>query len=108
MIQGDGSVGEALYLSAASNGAQALDRAAGSITNGNLADLIGIDTYQSSLFALSDKQLIDGLVFAAKDTVITDVWSAGRHQVQKGVHVAEKTIKASYVDTMLTLKERLG
>ena len=108
MIQGDGSVGEALYLGAANSGAQALAREAGSITPGKLADLIAIDSSHPSLCALHDIQLMDGLVFAAKDTVITDVWSAGRHQVRNGMHVAEDTIKASYFDTISTLKERLG
>ena len=108
MIQGDGSVGEALYLGAANSGAQALAREAGSITPGKLADLMAIDSSHPSLCALHDIQLMDGLVFAAKDTVITDVWSAGRHQVRNGMHVAEDTIKASYFDTISTLKERLG
>ena len=108
MIQGDGSVGEALYLGAANSGAQALAREAGSITPGKLADLMAIDSSHPSLCALHDIQLMDGLVFAAKDTVITDVWSAGRHQVKNGMHVAEDTIKASYFDTISTLKERLG
>ena len=108
MIQGDGSVGEALYLGAANSGAQALAREAGSIAPGKLADLIAIDSSHPSLCALHDIQLMDGLVFAAKDTVITDVWSAGRHQVRNGMHVAEDTIKASYFDTISTLKERLG
>jgi cytosine/adenosine deaminase-related metal-dependent hydrolase len=108
MIQGDGSVGEALYLGAANSGAQALAREAGSIAPGKLADLLAIDSSHPSLCALHDIQLMDGLVFAAKDTVITDVWSAGRHQVRNGMHVAEDTIKASYFDTISTLKERLG
>ena len=107
MVQGDGSVGEALYLGAASNGAQAITRQAGSIAPGKLADLVAINSCHPSLFALRDSQLMDGLVFAAKDTVITDVWSAGRHQVRTGVHVAEDIIKASYFDTISNLKERL-
>jgi formimidoylglutamate deiminase len=108
MIQGDGSVGEALYLGAASSGAQALDRQAGSIAPGKLADLIAINSCHPNLCALRANQLIDGLVFAAKDNVITDVWSAGRHQVRNGTHVAENTIQASYFDTISTLKKRLG
>lgn len=91
-----GSVGEALYLGAAAGGAQALARKAGSIEVGQLADLIAINGHAPALLALNDDQILDGLVFAAADDVITDVWSAGRHQVQGGQHIARDTILANY------------
>lgn len=108
MIHTEGSVGEALYLGAASGGAQALDRKAGSIAPGKLADLMAVDSCHTNLCALRNDQLIDGLVFAAKDNVITDVWSAGRHQVRDGIHIEENNIQASYFKTITTLKKRLG
>ena len=71
-------------------------RDAGRIETGALADLVAIDSTDLTLCALQDDQLLDGLVFAAKDTVVTDVWSAGRHQVQDGHHVAEQEIAEAY------------
>jgi formimidoylglutamate deiminase len=96
MVNGSGSTGETIYLGAAKGGAQALDRNSGQIAQGMLADLVAIDSTDPSLCALREDQLLDGLVFAAKDSVVTDVWCAGRHQVQSGRHVAEETISTAY------------
>jgi formiminoglutamate deiminase len=104
----DGSTGEMLYISAAKGGAQALNRNAGNIVEGQLADLVAIDSTHPSLCALTDTQLLDGLIFAANDTVVTDLWSAGRHAVQDGVHVAEATITRSYYATIKELTASLN
>jgi formimidoylglutamate deiminase len=47
--------------------------------------------------------LLDGLVFAAKDNVISDVWSAGRHNVQSGRHIAREQILKNYRQAISTL-----
>lgn len=96
MVLGDGSVGQALYLNACAGGAQALGRNAGEIAIGKLADLIAIDSSQPELCALSNEQLLDGLIFAGKDSLVTDVWSAGRHMVRGGVHINREKIVADY------------
>jgi len=84
MVAAVGSVSEALCFGAARGGAQALDRDAGRIEFGALADLVAIDTTDPAICALSDQQLLDGVVFAAIDTVVSYLWSAGRHQVRDG------------------------
>ena len=96
MGAGDGSVGASLYAGAALGGARALDRDAGEIAVGRLADLVAVDSTAPSLCALSRDQLLDGLVFAASDGVVTDLWSAGRHAVQGGRHVDHDRIVAQY------------
>ena len=96
MVVREGSVGQTLYLGAARGGAQALGRNAGEISVGRLADLVAIDSAAPSLCALKSEQLLDGLVFAAKDTVITDVWSAGRHSVKNGGHINRERIIKNY------------
>ncbi len=96
LVSGAGSVGAALYLGAAVGGAQALGRDAGQISVGALADLLAINRETPALCALNDNQLLDGLVFAAGDNVVTDLWSAGRHCVQNGKHVARAQIEAKY------------
>ncbi|WP_170329580.1 formimidoylglutamate deiminase [Ruegeria arenilitoris] len=92
----DGSVGHALYTQAALGGAQALGRNAGEIAEGKLADLVAVDRNHPTLCALSDNQLLDGLCFAAPDGLVTDLWSAGRHMVQQGRHVARDRIIPAY------------
>ncbi len=107
LVVGEGSVGQTLYAGAAQGGAQALDRAAGQITKGMLADLVAIDSQDATLCALTQDQLLDGLVFAAKDHVITDLWSAGRHKVQNGRHVDRTRIVARYRTAMEGLMSAL-
>jgi formimidoylglutamate deiminase len=96
MVVGEGSVGEALYKGAALGGAQALGRNAGIIAEGKLADLVAIDSTSPVLCALNASQLLDGLVFAAKDNVVTDVWSAGRHAVKNRQHLERQGIIKNY------------
>jgi formiminoglutamate deiminase len=88
----EGSVGATLYTGAATGGAQALGRTAGQIKVGYLADLVAIDLGHQVLCGLSPEYILDALVFAAPDGVVTDVWSAGRHQVQGGRHIAREAI----------------
>jgi formimidoylglutamate deiminase len=103
LVKDNGSVGEAIYSAAARGGAKALARDAGSIATGRLADLVAIDSNAPSLCALGRHQIIDGLVFASNDSVVTDVWSAGRHTVQNGRHFAREKIIVEYRKAMTTL-----
>lgn len=96
LVQGAGSVGQALYTGAALGGARALGRRAGQIAPGCLADLTAIDADHPTLCALRPDQLLDGLVFAASDAVVTDVWSAGRHCVRGGRHIHRDAIHAGW------------
>ncbi|WP_170414001.1 formimidoylglutamate deiminase [Ruegeria arenilitoris] len=96
LAKGEGSVGHALYTGAALGGAQALGRDAGEIAKGKLADLMAIDRTHPTLCALTDDQLLDGLCFAAPDGLVTDLWSAGRHMVKQGRHVARDQIISAY------------
>jgi formimidoylglutamate deiminase len=103
MVVGEGSVGDTLYMGAAKGGAQALGRGAGEIAVGALADVVAIDSSAPSLCALHQDQILDGLVFASKDTVVTDVWSAGRHMVQSGRHIKRDEITRGYKAALQSL-----
>lgn len=107
MVVGEGSVGDTLYTGAAKGGAQAVGRGAGEIAVGELADLVAIDSTAPSLCALRREQLLDGLVFAARDSVVTDVWSAGRHAVQSGRHFRRDDIVSNYRAAMRSLMASL-
>jgi len=108
MVDEDGSTGLTLYTGAAVGGAQALNRNSGTIEQGKLADLVAIDSTNPKLCTLKNTQLIDGYVFAANDSVVTDVWSAGRHNVQGGHHVQRDAITARYRAAMMELASSLG
>lgn len=103
MTNGEGSVGEALYLGAAKGGAQALGRNAGRIQVGALADLLAVDGTTPALCALRDEQIMDGLCFAAGEDIVTDLWSAGRHQVRSGRHIAHDQIVSNYRTALQSL-----
>ncbi len=105
LVPEQGSVGAFLYTEAAKGGAQALGRDAGVIAEGKLADLVAIDSQHVSLCGLKNEQLLDGLCFAAGDAIVSDVWSAGRHQVKNGRHVARDKVAARY---RKVLKELAG
>ncbi len=96
MVAKDGSVGQFLYVGAALGGARALGRKSGQIATGFLADLTAIDLSHPTLCALRPDHILDGLAFAAPDTVVTDLWSAGRHQVKEGRHVHRAQIIAGW------------
>lgn len=107
MVVEEGSVGDTLYIGAAKGGAQALGRGAGEIAVGALADLVAIDSTAPALCALPQEQILDGLVFAGKDNVVTDVWSAGRHAVRGGRHINRDEITATYRLAMQSLMASL-
>lgn len=107
LIVGEGSVGRTLFCGSAKGGAQALGRDAGEITLGKLADLVAIDRKDTSLFALRDDQVLDGLCFAASDRVVTDTWSAGRHMVRSGRHIRHDEIVRRYKSAISALVEQL-
>ena len=103
LVKDEGSVGQTLYLGAAHGGARALGRNSGSIAVGRLADLVAIDGAAPALCALEQHQILDGLVFAAKDSVVTDVWAAGRHNVQNRRHISRERIIVEYRKAMTDL-----
>lgn len=104
MVPGEGSVGAFLYTQAALGGARALGRDAGSISVGRLADLVAVDGDHPALTGLPDGRLLDGLVFAAPDGVVTDVWSAGRHRVTGGRHIARESVAGGFRAAMARLR----
>ncbi|MFA9231201.1 MAG: formimidoylglutamate deiminase [Microgenomates group bacterium] len=107
MIDGEGSIGHSIYVGAAKGGAAALGRKSGQIEIGHLADLCAIDLTHPALCALAPAQILDGLAFAASDAVVTDLWSAGRHQVQSGRHIHRDTIIAGWRRSVKQLMDTL-
>jgi len=107
LADGEGSVGENLYLKAAAGSAQAMARDAGTIRVGALADLVAIDSSSPALVGLRADQLLDGFVFAAGEGVVTDVWSAGRHMVRGGRHKSRDKIIAAYAKAVKDLTDAI-
>jgi formimidoylglutamate deiminase len=99
-----GSVGRRLYDTALAGGARALGRDSGAIAPGKWADLVALDAGRLAGSGKGDG-LIDAFVFTADSRAITDVWSAGRHSVQAGRHVARAALEARYARTLSRLTQ---
>ena len=99
------STGRVLYEQACSGGAQAAARESGAIAPGNWADLTALDGSATDFIGRSGDSLLDTWIFAGKDAVVRDVWSAGRHMVQDGRHVKRQEITETYRKTLTRLKD---
>ena len=68
---------------------------------------MAIDTTHLALAGLKDWQMLDGWIFASGDHAVTDVWSAGRHCVKEGRHVARDEVEAAYRKVQDQLRKEL-
>ena len=101
------STGRLLWEEAARGGAQAAGRGAGTIAVGQWADLVALDTGDLRLEGLAGDQLLDAFIFAGRDGLVTDLWSAGRHIVREGRHIARDSVEARFRATMRHLRDAL-
>jgi formimidoylglutamate deiminase len=101
------STGRLLWEQALKGGAQAAGRSSGSIAVGQWADLLALDTGDLRLEGMTGDNLLDAFLFAGRDGLVTDLWSAGRHIVKDGQHIDRDRIAARFRTTMHGLREAL-
>ena len=90
------SVGTFLWREAASGGAQALGRKAGSIAPGRRADLVVLDGAHINLAGRRGDALLDSLVFCGSARMVRHAMVGGRWVVRDGHHLEEGAIAARY------------
>ena len=100
------STGRVLLDGAASGGAQAAGRGAGVIGIGNFADFFSLDPGAIDLAGRQGDAILDSYIFASDDSIITDVWSAGRHMVKESRHIKRDAITARYRKTVQALQAK--
>ncbi|OSQ49010.1 formimidoylglutamate deiminase [Thalassospira alkalitolerans] len=98
------STGRRLFEAAAKGGAQAAGRNSGRIEVGALADLMALDGTAVDLIGRTGDTILDTYIFAGDDRMVRDVWSAGRHVVTEGRHIAHDAIAGRYRKVMEQLK----
>lgn len=98
------SVGQNLWQKAAAGGAQSTNSNTGAIAVGKQADLLVLDEKQTSLFANSNKHILDSVIFASQQTVVKDVMVNGEWAIRDGVH----TLEQSSADNFTKLLEKLS
>lgn len=101
------SNGRYLYQQAALGGAQALGRDSGRIQVGALADLVALDDQHHALASLTEDTVLDTWIFASSDDIVSDVWAAGRHVVQAGMHIKHTEISNRFKQTISKLRQAL-
>ena len=96
---GPRTTGRTLFDAACAGGARALGRDSGAIEAGRVADLLSLDVSPGGPLAfdrLQGDERLDGWIFSTRGGAVSEVWSAGRHLVTGGRHVARDTIAARF------------
>lgn len=101
------STGRHLMQAAAAGGAQAAGRGTGRIEESAWADLLALRTDHPDLAGLTGDTTLDTFVFAGGSEMVADVWSAGRHLVRDGRHVAREALVAAYAHAVRGLRDGL-
>ena len=99
------STGRRLFDAVCAGGAQAAGRVSGAIAPGHWADLMALDAEHFDLAGHPGDMALDTWIFAGDDRMVRDVWSAGRHMVQEGRHVARDQIVQAYRAAMKPLRD---
>lgn len=92
------SSGRAMFDAMVAGGAQAAGRDSGRIEAGRLADLLALADDNVYLSGAEGDQILDRFIFAGDDSLVAEVWSAGRHVVTGGKHVQHDQIVSRYLD----------
>ena len=90
------SVRGSLYAAALAGGARALGVADAGFAVGAPLDAVSLDADHLSLIGRRGDALLDGWIFGARTSPISEVWRAGRRVVAGGRHVAKDAISARY------------
>ena len=77
-----------------------MQRDSGQIAVGQLADMLSLDSQHSNMIAVTDDGWLDAWIFSGDDSLVTDVWTAGKQMVKEGRHVKREEIQARYDKTM--------
>ena len=101
------SSGRRIFDEITLGGAQAAGRDSGRISAASWADLLALNKNAVDLIDRQDDTILDSFIFSGDDQMITDVWAAGRHQVQNGLHSSHDEITNRYLSVMKELKDVL-
>lgn len=101
------STGRRMFEKMLRGGAQATQRKTGRLEVGYWADMLTLDTDNAHMWGRSADTALDAWIFAGDDRLVSNVWSAGRHVVRNGQHVARTDIIAAYRRTIDALKDAL-
>jgi formimidoylglutamate deiminase len=99
------SVGRQLWQMVTTGGHQAMGRQGGMVRIGALADLVALNADTLDLISITGDRILDSLVVAGDNRMISEVWSAGRHMVTGGRHIHHDAICARYANQVQHLRQ---
>ena len=97
---GNPSVGGSLWRAALSGGAKALGLKVGAIAKGFRADMLELDHRHISLEGRTGDEILDSLVFAGNQSLITRVMAGGEWVVENGRHRHAEALETTYRKAM--------
>ncbi|MCC5975059.1 MAG: formimidoylglutamate deiminase [Rubellimicrobium sp.] len=103
----DKSTGRVLFEGPVPGGAQAPGPESGGIPAGLRDHLLALDGTAVDLAGRQGDRILDAWIFAGDDRMVREVWSAGRHLVRDGRHIARGAITADYARTLERLADAL-
>jgi len=108
LANAESSTGRVLFDHAVSGGAKAVQRQSGAISPGQLADLCGLSTDNEWCCHRAGDTVLDSLIFSGNGgQCVREVWSAGRHIVRNGQHVARDQVTPRFKQIVSDLSQNL-
>jgi len=103
----DASTGRRIFEAACEGGGQSAGRGTGKIAVGEWADLLSLDMTHVDLTGLVGDTVLDSFAICGNNTMVTNVWSAGRHMVVDGHHIHKDAITVAYRKAVAELRTGL-
>jgi len=97
------SVGQNLWQQAALGGAQSTNSNTGSLAIGKQADLLVLDKQKTQLFANSEKNLLDSVIFASQQNPVADVMVNGAWVIRNQQHQGQQNSAAEFAKLLIKL-----
>jgi formimidoylglutamate deiminase len=101
--ENEASVGRNLWQQAARGGAQSTNSNTGELAIGKQADLLVLNRDKVALFAHSDQHLLDSMIFASQQNIISDVMVNGQWVIKAGKHALEQQTEQNFAQLLANL-----
>lgn len=101
--ENEASVGRNLWQRAALGGAQSTNSNTGELAVGKQADLLVLNDNKVALFAHHDQHLLDSMIFASQQNMVSDVMVNGNWAIKAGKHQLEKHAEQAFAKLLATL-----
>lgn len=99
----EASVGRNLWQRAALGGAQSTNSNTGELAIGKQADLLVLNEDKVALFAHHDQHILDSMIFASQQNMVSDVMVNGEWVIKAGAHKLEQQAEQAFAKLLASL-----